>query len=131
MSEEQYLFDPNPGIWGPGMWRVLFTHVIKINDFIDGKINDVDIRLLGDSFHALIQNMIINLPCQTCKEHLIKYVSIYPVPINKGKMISNWLLHYYNEVRTISKKHQQKMEDLERFIKLKTVYQKFEIISVD
>ncbi len=81
----------NPTLWGPGVWFVL--HLLAIN-----AINQ-------NETIKQIKFILHHLPCETCKEHALDYLSKFPIEDYKETKVSNtnvglfvWTFRFHNAV---------------------------------
>jgi len=85
----------NPSIWGPPTWD--FLHTITFNNpyrptHYEKQQTVVFFESVGDM-----------LPCQSCREHYQKNLTIFPVRnvVSDRDALVNWLIHIHNQVNTL------------------------------
>ena len=106
--------------WGPSTWYIL--HLISYNwesDMVNLYIRFI--KLLGDT-----------IPCQTCKEHFKRNISMNGNNIeyncaDKDRMI-NWIIRLHNMVNRSNKKRIYSREDVDK-IYINNIYKKEKYIT--
>ena len=76
--------------WGPLKWNQLHVMAIAYPDH--PKPCDMS------SFQSELKNFVASLPCQTCVQHALNYVTSNPVPMTNSKSVQSWAWIFHNRV---------------------------------